>query len=64
MACSDVSYQSMGSSSGSDIPRWWKQGGTRGMCPPNQLEVGAVPSPFQSYAYQYCIIDYIIGFSA
>ena len=44
-----------------DTHRWWKWGGgggTRGKSLPplpNQLEVGAVP-PFQSHAYQYCII--------
>ena len=36
-------------------------GGSRGTCSPNQLKVGAV-SPFQSHAYQYCIVDYV-GFS-
>ena len=36
--------------------RWQKQA-------PNQLEVGAVTTPpFQSHAYQYCIIDYGIQY--
>ena len=35
--------------------------GHQGHVPPNQLEVGAVP-PFQSHAYQYCIMVQCLNF--